>query len=190
MNQTHQQQSGELIGQTPATVKIATCFILLVLYFIVEIYFLANEYYAQDAPYLALVVSGIVGGASTFMHLKRVEPDRLDSYLYGVLVGLGIALAMYALLPRVNAVTDSGGLKSYEYVLGADKIWRTDSGLAPDLEIYLETSAWWQQYQPGDTRLFDLRKGGLGLWQVDMSKIYAEQKAYYDCAGIVSCITK
>lgn len=191
MNQTSQpSKSGELTGQTPATLAMAACFIFLVFYFILETYFLSNEYYAHGAPYFALAFGAIVVGLLAFYVLKRIEPDRVDANLFGLLIGLGAALALYSLLPRLNAATDTGGIKSYEYVLGPDYIWHSSAEDAPDLDVYLEISEWWQQYEPGDRRAFDLRKGGLGFWQLNMSRIYTEQQAYYDCSGVISCITR
>ena len=51
-------------------------------------------------------------------------------------------------------------------------------------------SEWWRQYKPGDTYTFELRRGGLGIWQVNMTKIYDAQKRYYRCGGVLSCMTK
>ncbi|WP_221902060.1 hypothetical protein [Bathymodiolus platifrons methanotrophic gill symbiont] len=49
-------ESGNLEGQTPTTVAVAIIFFMFVLYFIIEQFFTAIEYYAEDAPYLILII--------------------------------------------------------------------------------------------------------------------------------------
>jgi hypothetical protein len=69
-------------------------------------------------------------------------------------------------------------------------VWRSEQAGLPELRVYLRGSRWWQQYQPGDTYTFELRQGGLKIWQINMSKIYASQKKFYQCSGVASCMTK
>lgn len=63
------------------------------------------------------------------------------------------------------------------------------SGIA-GLRLYRKSSDWWRQYEPGDTHTFELRRGGLAIWQVNMSRIYDDQQRYYDCDGVLGCITR
>jgi len=182
--------SQEIKDLTPATLTIATIFLLLVVYFIVETYFTASEYYVGGPPYLLLILCGLVAAIIFFILLNRIEPQRKNSALYAVLAGFGAGLAAYSLIARLNIMTDADGLKSYAYTLGTDYIWRSENHSLPELRLYLHSSKWWQQYKPGDSYTFELRKGGLKLWQVNMSKIYESQKLFYDCKGVWSCMSK
>jgi len=101
-----------------------------------------------------------------------------------------MGLALYSFIPRINILTDKNGVNGYHYILGSDYIWRTKEPKAPELDLYLKSSRWWQQFEPGDAYTFYLRKGGLGIWQVNMSKIYDDQKEFYDCNGVLTCMTK
>jgi len=163
---------------TLLTATIAALFIGLVILFIVEIYFTASEFYADDVPYLLIGICASLGFIASHLALKRTEPDRKDSNIYALLLALGMGLAAYPFLLRVNAWSDSAGLNSYEYYLDSDYVWRAKVPGPPNLHLYLGSSPWWRQFQPGDNHVFNLRQGRLGFWQVDMSPIYEAQKNF------------
>jgi hypothetical protein len=163
---------------TPLTAVIAVTFIVLVFSFITEIYFTASEFYAGSTPYAWIGLSALIGFLVVHLGLKHLEPKRTNSALYALLFGLGVGLAAYPFLARVNAWTDTAGLHGYEYQLGPDFQWRASEPGPPDLDMYLSGSAWWRQFRPGDTYTFELRKGGLGFWQVNMQPIYEAQRHF------------
>jgi hypothetical protein len=45
-------------------------------------------------------------------------------------------------------------------------------------------SRYWNQFEPGDVKDFQLREGGLGFAQINMAPIYAEQRAFYSDASL------
>jgi len=163
---------------TPLTAFVAVIFVALVFTFIIEIYFTANEFYADFVPYQLIGLSALFGFLIVHLALRHFEPERKNSALYALLFSLGIGLAAYPLLARVNAWTDTSGLQSYEYQLDTDYVWHSREPGAPDLDMYLSGSLWWSQFHPGDSYTFELRKGGLGFWQVNMSPVYEAQKHY------------
>lgn len=176
--------------QTPATLAVAVIFIALVIYFIIEHYFTASEYYAGNPPYTGIFLSGVAGALLVMLFLKRVEPERKNTPLFALLTGLGVGLASYSFIPRANMLTDTDGLREYSYTLATDHVWRSDNPVLPELRLYSKDSRWWRQYGPGDTYTFELRKGGLGIWQVNMSKVYEAQKMFYECDGVLSCMSR
>jgi len=161
---------------TPLTAIIAVIFASLVFVFIIELYFTANEFYADFVPYQLIGSSALLGYLIVHLTLRHFEPERKNSALYALLFALGIGLAAYPLLARVNAWTDSAGLQDYAYRLDTDYVWRSSEPGAPDLDMYLSGSRWWRQFHPDDSYTFKLRKGGLGFWQVNMSPVYEAQK--------------
>jgi hypothetical protein len=163
---------------TPLTAIVAFVFVALVFSFIIDIYFTANEFYADYVPYQLISLSALTGFMIVHLALRHFEPERRNSALYALLFGLGIGLAAYPLLARINAWTDNAGLHAYEYWLDTDYVWRATEPGTPDLDIYLSGSRWWRQFHPGDSYTFELRKGGLGFWQVNMSPVYEAQKHY------------
>jgi hypothetical protein len=163
---------------TPLTGIIAIVFVALVFLFIIEIYFTANEFYANYVPYQLISLSALTGFLIVHITLRHFEPARKNSAVYALLFGLGIGLAAYPLLARVNAWTDTAGLHAYEYRLATDYVWRSGEPGTPDLDMYLSGSRWWRQFHPGDSYTFELRKGGLGFWQVNISPVHEAQKHY------------
>jgi hypothetical protein len=180
----------QLEGATPATLGIAVAFMACVGYFIVEHYFTAKEYYAEVPPYLAMFLASMAGVGLVFVLLGRLEPGGANHAAFAVLFGLGIGLAAYSFIPRLNILTDKDGLREYVYTLNSEYVWQPATPALPELHLYLKSSDWWRQYETGDTYTFVLRQGGLGIWLVNMSKIYDDQKRYYDCDGVLSCMTK
>jgi hypothetical protein len=163
---------------TPLTAIVAVIFVALVFTFIIEIYFTANEFYADYVPYQLIGLSALFGFLIVHLALRHFEPERKNSALYALLFALGIGLAAYPLLARVNAWTDTAGLQGYEYRLDTDYVWRATEPGTPDLDMYLSGSRWWRQFHPGDSYTFELRRGGLGFWQVNMSPVYKAQRRY------------
>lgn len=188
--QARSNQNAGLSDATPATLAIAALFLAFVIYFILEHYFMAEEYYAKKAPYhIILLISG-AGLTIAFTLLKKLEPETPNRMTFSLLFGFGIGLATYSFISRLNILTDTDGLRDYSYTLTTDYVWKPHDTSLPDLHLYLKGSDWWQQYKPGDSYTFQLRKGGLAIWQVNMANIYEEQKRYYDCGGAFDCMTK
>jgi len=163
---------------TPLTAIVAVIFVALVFLFIIEIYFTANEFYTDFVPYQLIGLSALFGFLIVHLALRHFEPERKNSALYALLFALGIGLAAYPLLARVNAWTDTAGLHGYAYRLDTDYVWRSTEPGTPDLDMYLSGSRWWRQFHPGDSYTFELRRGGLGFWQVNMSPVYKAQRRY------------
>ena len=94
-----------------------------------------------------------------------------------MLFGVGAGLASYPFLLRVNAWTDPVGLQDYRYTLAANDTWVADEEV-PNL-VFDIGSDYWIQFEPGDSKSFQLRRGGLDFYQVNMRPIYAEQREFY-----------
>ncbi len=183
-------ETKSVTNDTPAIGVVAATFFVCIGYFVVEHYFTAKEYFAEAPPYFAIALCAIAGAAIVFFVLRWLEPGGANHTALAALSALAFGLAVYAFIPRLNFMTDQGDLVEYVYQLDQENVWQPQDSSAPPLRLYLKSSAWWQQYQPGDTYTFELRRGGLGIWQVNMARIYEEQKRYYNCGGVVSCITK
>lgn len=188
MPSRNDRQKQKEVTTTPFTISIAVAFFICILVFIQESYFWASEYYASGPPYFAIVVISGLLTLLVFVLLKRAEPERKDSHTYALLLGIGFALVVYALVPRINIWTDDEGLANHSYVLNPDYIWESVNYGPPKLDLYMKSSDWWQQYEPGDEYTFQMRRGGLGIWQVNMTQIYDDQQKFYDCEGSIECM--
>lgn len=104
------------------TLRVAVAFAALVGYFIVEHYFTANEYYAEKPPYPAIVLASLTGVGLVFVLLQRLEPGGASHAAFALLFGLGVGLAAYSFIPRLNVLTDNHGLHEYAYTLNAEYV--------------------------------------------------------------------
>ncbi len=175
-------------GVTPATLKIASAFFACVFYFVCDFYFWASEYYVQNPPYIIIAFIAICLSFASYVYLRKREPERTDSKIYALLACIGFALFIYTLIPRINIATDNDGLNDYVYILDEDNVWQSMQGY-PSVNVYLSQSKYWKQFKPGDKYTFQLRKGGLGIWLVNMENVYEEQKRFYDCNDVISCMS-
>lgn len=178
-----------LTGVTPLTGLIAATMGFGVIYFIVEVYFTLSEFYVSGPPWAALVAVAVIASLLIYVLLGAVEPKRNDSAIYALLFALAVGFIAYPLSIRISVWTAPGAEIAGQYELGKDYVWhpKGDTSLPP-LHLYLQGSRWWRQFKPGDTHTFDVRRGGLGRWLVDMGRVYREQKAFYRCHGPIDCM--
>ena len=167
----------------PTVRVVAALFITLVAYFVIDQYFGVEEMYAATPPYHWMVSIGIAAGAIAYLILPNEPHYAARSTLVAVLLGAGVAFAMHPMLLRANAWTDESGIQTHDYVLGEGSRWMAASnGDLPEL-FFGTKSAYWRQYRPGDHKTFEIRIGGLGLYQVNMAPIYEEQRAFFEVAA-------
>lgn len=178
-----------LTGVTPVTGLIAATMGFGVLYFITEVYFTLSEFYVVGPPWLGLVGVAAASALLIYILLGAVEPQRKDSAVYALLFAVAVGFIAYPLSIRISIWTAPAAEISSQYELGKDYVWhpKADTSLPP-LHLYLQSSRWWRRFKPGDTHTFEVRRGGLGRWLVDMRRIYSEQKAYYRCNGVLDCM--
>jgi hypothetical protein len=165
------------INASKTAQAVAVVFVAFVLYFIIDVYFGFGEYYAGTTPwhlFVAFAVGGL-GLAATMLHVA----GHLSSQgkLMAMLFGIGAGLAAYPFLLRVNAWTDPIGLRAYTYTLAEHDTWVAEEDV-PDL-VFDISSEYWDQFELGDARFFELRRGGLDFYQVNMRPVYAEQREFY-----------
>lgn len=165
------------INASKTAQAVVVLFVALVLYFIIDVYFGFGEYYVGMAPwhwFAGFAVCGL-GIAATMLHIA----GHLSSQgkLMAMLFGVGVGLASYPFLLRVNAWTDPVGLQDYSYTLGERDTWVAEENV-PDL-VFDIGSQYWDQFEPGDAKSFQLRRGGLDFYQINMLPVYAEQRAFY-----------
>jgi len=147
--------------------------------FTVEYFFLAEEYYAGGAPWTLILGCTLIASALTTFALRSHAESSEDRAKIALVAVATFGFLAYALLPRINLWTDGGGLFTFEYTLGADRVWRAQDETLPTF-AFGDRGEFWESFEPGDRREFDLRNGGLGFWQINMKRIYDDQRAYYD----------
>lgn len=174
------------INSSPIGIAVFSVFVLSLIYFTTETYFTLSEYYAEKTPYIWFGVIGFLAVIPAFYILKQSKLKPKEIGIMAALVGFGVALVSYPMLLRVNQWTDDNGLRSYSYTLVEKGRWMPDTmGLGdkyqmPELVFDLALSDYWNKFEINSTKEFELRKGGLGFYQVNMEPIYADQREFYE----------
>lgn len=169
------------INSNPIALGMAAIFFVSIFYFVGDVYFGLSEFYIDTPPYLWNVVVGVLIAFLAYLIIKTTKLKFSEKIIMAVLVGFGAALITYPLLLRANEWTDTGGLQSYSYKLAEKGVWMAEqkNTQLPDLTFDLQISDYWDQFKIGAIKDFELRKGGLGFYQLNMKPIYEEQREFY-----------
>jgi hypothetical protein len=166
------------LEQNPSTLLALILFFGFVSYALIDGAFLIQETYAERPFYEFYAMTGILLTIIVGVWLLRVQVPRAESLTLAALVGAGFAVALYPGLLRINAISDPSGLQEYAYVLESNHTFRAaDAGL-PALHFERDRE-YWAQFELGSIYHFELRKGGLGFYQLNMAPVYAAMKEFY-----------
>jgi multidrug transporter EmrE-like cation transporter len=157
---------------------VATVLALLLLgYAIVDIA-ISQESYAVDPPFVLFALGGAIAVLVGMLWLASAGVPRAETLGLSLLLGGMVGLALYPGLLRLNEATDSEGLRDCEYRLTAYVVFSPVNSQLPVLE-FDKDGQYWRQFALGTTHKFELRKGGLGFYQVNMAPVYAKLREYY-----------
>ena len=95
-----------------------------------------------------------------------------------LLLGAAFAFALYPGLLRLNALTDSGGFHAYTYQNQGPMQFRPAQSHLPALH-FVRYPEYWNRFRKGDVYRFELRRGGLRFYQVNMRPITAAMQEFY-----------
>ena len=166
------------LEENPSTLLALVLFFGFVSYALIDGAFLIQETYAERPFYEFYVVTGILLFIIVGVWLRRVRVPRAESLTLAALVGAGCAVALYPGLLRINAVSDPSGLQEYPYVLESNYTFRALDAELPVLHFERD-GEYWAQFESGSIHHFELRKGGLGFYQLNMAPVYAVMKEFY-----------
>jgi WD40 repeat protein/RsiW-degrading membrane proteinase PrsW (M82 family) len=145
-------------------------FFLLVAYAVLDFTYFNQETYAEQ-PLYEVYLWGAVGMAILVMGwLIRAKVPKRESVMLALLVGGAFGAALYPGLLRLNQLTDQVGLTTYQYELQSDLSFKpvADKTLPT---LYLDDDDYWSEFETGSIHEFQLRKGGLGFYQINLAPI-------------------
>ncbi len=139
---------------------------------------LGSETYVEAAPYEKFATLGTLAAFAAAVWLWRGKVPAAESILVALLFGGALGAAGYPGALRINALSDAGGLRAYEYRLTRD---RQLEPLTPGLPTlaFPRYYDYWEQFEPGSHHTFELRKGGLGFYQINMQPVNAALRELY-----------
>lgn len=152
-------------------------FFVLIAYAGVD-FILSGETYAAAPPVVSFLMGGALVAAIGFPWLRRAAVPAAESLVIAVLLGVGFGAALYPGLLRINQLTDPAGLQVVRYVL------QRDFSLVPEKEglpvlRFTGFPEYWLQFSPGSVHEFQMRRGGLEFYQIDMAPVHEKTREFY-----------
>ena len=166
------------IEKNPSSLTVVAVFLFLALYAVLDGGFLLHETYAQDPPYKAFALAGITGAVVSGFWMLRSQVPMGEGLVMALMAGCGLSMAAYPGALRVNALTDAEGLKTYQYTLTVGRDFQPQTEGLPVLHFdkYYE---YWGQFRSGTDYTFQLRRGGLGFYQLNREPIEQAMREFY-----------
>ena len=179
-----QEPLGTDLLANPTTKWMVLLIIASIFYFLFDSISYKETYVLFGVPYLMIVSLGVSATLLAYLMLKRTSVKSHESFVLAILVGAAISLISSQLLLRVNEWTDSKGLQKVPYQLVEKAYlkshWKSQNLQLPELMFDSNAEKYWNQFSIGDVKEFQLRKGGLGFYQLDLKPIEQDQKAFYE----------
>ncbi len=166
------------IEKNPSSLVVTAAFLFLIVYAVLDGGFLLHETYAQDPPYAAFAVAGAVAAMVSVFWMLRSQVPIAEGLVIALMTGCGLGVAAYPGALRLNALTDTEGLKTYQYTLTVGREFQPPVAGLPVLHFdsYYE---YWAQFKAGSEYAFQLRQGGLGFYQLNLEPIEHAMREFY-----------
>lgn len=166
------------LERSPRALAAVVAFFVFAAYAMVDGLFLRHEVYVDTPFYLAYLFAAILVAVLAGRWLRNSAVPGLESSVLAMMLGLAVGAAAYPGALRINALTDSAGLQTYVYVRAADGTYSPPKTGLPRLS-FSGYGEYWGQFADGSSYSFELRKGGLGFYQLNMVPVKAAMREYY-----------
>lgn len=166
------------LEKNPRSLAVVIAFFVLLLYALADSFVVGHETYAGAPPVSGFVAAGVLAAVAAAVWMLRAKVPTAEGMIVALLFGGALGAAGYPGALRINAITDAEGLRKYEYQL-------TREGQLEPLTAGLPTLAfpkyyeYWEQFPPGSHHEFELRKGGLGFYQLNMQPVREALREFY-----------
>jgi hypothetical protein len=166
------------LEKNPWTLGAVVVFFALFGYALLDGLFLNLETYALPPGYGGSAAAGGAAALAVFGLLRRARVPSGESAALAALIGAALGAALYPGLLRINQLTDVQGLQvhAYEHRGGGYFVPRASGPPPLDLSRYGE---YWTLRRPGTGYEFELRRGGLGFYQLNLAPLYAVMREHY-----------
>lgn len=169
--------SGFALESNRHAIAGAALVITLLLYAVVDLA-VDEEVYALSPPFALFAVAGALVALAGMRWFASAGLPRAETLGLSLLLGGAFGFALYPGALRINAATDSEGLRPYDYRLTGYVVFSPLDARIPELSFPRDAD-YWGQFKLGTVFPFELRKGGLGFWQVNMAPVHAKMHGYF-----------
>jgi hypothetical protein len=170
---------GFALEKNPRALAVVITFFVLFFYALGDTFFFNHEIYADQPPYRFFIAAGILAAVAAALWMRRALVPVAETLGVALLFGAALGAAAYPGALRANAFTDVDGLQRYEYQLTPELVL---SPLAAGLPIlaFPSYADYWSSFKAGSVHTFELRRGGLGFYQLNMLPVEAALREYYE----------
>ena len=138
------------------------------------------ETYAEEPPYDVFAASALALALCAAWAMRRASVPTAENLVVAAMTGAAFGAALYPGMLRVNDLTDTSGLIPYEYkMVEPARFVPLQAGL-PELRFPERHGEFWASQNTGQVEKFELRKGGLGFYQINMAPVYDRIQAHYE----------
>jgi hypothetical protein len=138
-----------------------------------------EERYAVDPPLVLFFLAGAIAALAGLLWFSLAKVPRAETLVLSLFLGAAAGFALYPGALRLNAATDPEGLHAYDYRLTSYVVFTPADSRLPVLNLPPRDVDYWGQFKLGTVHQFELRKGGLGFYQVDMGPVHAKMHEYF-----------
>jgi hypothetical protein len=171
------------LEKNPVALAFVALFFVSSAYAFIDAMILNPERYVAQPPYGIYILGGLSLGVVAVWLMRRAQVPIAESVAVAVLTGAAFGAVLYPGLLRINQLTDNEGLHSYEYRMVRPCYFVPTRDGLPELQFPERHREFWSQYDPGVVEKFELRKGGLEFYQINMKPIYERIETYYKRKG-------
>jgi hypothetical protein len=170
---------GFALEKNPRSLAIVVLFFGFVLYAFLDGVFLGEEIYVGEVPLESFIVAGSAGAVASTLWLRGAKIPVAEVLIVSLLFGAAIGAAAYPGALRLNAMTDTEGLRTHEYVMQPNITFTAVEPGMPALS-FPRHGDYWSQFKPGSKHVFELRRGGLGFYQLNFEPVQDRMRVYYE----------
>ena len=159
------------------TLAAAVLVLSLLCYAVID-FAVTEEIYAVDPPFVLFALAGAIAVLAGMLWLASAGVPRAETLGLSLLLGVAVAAALYPGSLRLNEATDDEGLRAHEYRLTGYVVFSPSDSNLPVLE-FPKDEDYWRQFKLGTTHRFELRRGSLGFYQVNMAPVHVKMREYF-----------
>ena len=168
------------LSKNPVALGFVTVFFISSTYAVADALFLNTETYATEPLYPIYVTAGLTIALLGVWLMRAAEVPIIEALVVATLTGGAFGAALYPGLLRINELTDTAGLQTYEYTMIEPAYFVPEQEGLPELRFPERHREFWAQHTPASRHAFELRKGGLDFYQIDMRPVYDRIRDYYE----------
>lgn len=171
------------LEKNPVALGMVILFFVFVVYALADTLFVGHESYVETPYYALYALAGVALCVVGQQWMHRARVPMAESIAVAVLAGAAFGAALYPGLLRINQLTDTDGLTLYEYRMTAPSHFAPLREGLPLLDFPERHAEFWSGQPAGAIEKFELRKGGLGFYQINMRPIYDRIESFYQSGG-------